>query len=612
MNGRTSAWMLALAVATITVWIHWPCLQNGFLNWDDDIYLEAVAHHPQLDGETLAWAFTTTVPFYYHPLTLLSHVADYQLWGMDPWGHHLSNLLLHGLNTGLVLMFVWLLLEYAGLSGGQRLALAGGVSLVFGLHPAQVEPVAWVAERKTLLCTLFSLLSLCAYWKAVAEPPAGVTSSTFGGQAAAPAKRNWWRAMIVLFVAALMAKPMALSLPVVMLSMDFYPLRRETTVGWRGLLREKALLFGFCVVDFVLTVIGQSAMGAVMTMRAQNPVERILVAGRALIFYLWKLAWPAWLCPFYPLGGAVSLSQAEFWVPLALVAAITGLVVWLGKRARGLLAAWCAYVALLVPVSGLSQVGMQAVGDRFMYQAMLPPLLVLGWGAVWLWQHLRTAGRCALLLALYGEMGFLVVRTRQQIPVWRNSETMWNAVLDHFPRSGIAQGQLALALASQRRFEEALPHAQAALADIPEYPVAREALGTICSGLAVERLQQRQFAEALPYVDQMLHLNPTNGSVHAMIGLIRLKTGQPGQAISELREALRLNPDLPSARYNLACACSRMGRFAEAYETLQSLLSSQPRFAQLAARDTEFSDLRTNTAYQAQFQALISRGEPPQ
>jgi tetratricopeptide (TPR) repeat protein len=591
-NAQRSTWMilgLALAVAAATVWVHWTCLHSAFLNWDDDLYLEELARHPRLTWQSVAWAFSATAPFYYHPLTFLSHVVDYQLWGKDPWGHHLTSLLLHGLNSGLVVLFVWLLLENAGASFGERVVLAAGVALVFGLHPLQVESVAWVAERKTVLCALFSLLSLCAYLQTTRQG----------------SRRLWWWAMTLLFAAALLAKPMAMLLPLVMLALDFCPLRRQETVEWWRLWKEKMLLIGLSAVDLVLTVIGQARMGGLMAMHAHGVIERCLVAARGFVFYLWKLIWPGWLCPFYPLGGTVSFSQAEFLVPVILVAVISVLVIWLRRRAPALLAAWCSYLALLVPASGLMQTGSQAVADRFMYLAMLAPLLALGWGGIWLWRRIRAVGRCALLLALCGELSFFVVKTRQQILVWRDSETLWNTVLDHFPRSGIAQGHLAMALAEQQRFDEALPHAQESLADIPDYPVARATLEDVCSQLAAARVERRQFVEALPYVRQALELNGTNASGHAMLGLIYLKTRQFAGAIPELQEALQLNPDLPAARYNLACAYSRVGRFAEAYEALQNLFSSQPEFAPLAARDAELGGLRDDPAYGERFRALV-------
>jgi tetratricopeptide (TPR) repeat protein len=169
----------------------------------------------------------------------------------------------------------------------------------------------------------------------------------------------------------------------------------------------------------------------------------------------------------------------------------------------------------------------------------------------------------------------------------------------------VAQGHLAMALAEQRRFEEALPHAQAAFADIPDYPVARGVLEDVCSQLAVERVQRRQFTEALPCARQALELNPTNAPVRAMLGLIYLKTRQFAEAVPELEEALRLNPGLPAARYNLACAYSRVGRLAEAYEMLQPLFSSQPQLAQGAARDIELSNLRNDPAYGERFRTLV-------
>ena len=582
--------ILALAVAAITVWVHWPCVHGAFLNWDDDLYLNEIARHPRLSWQAVAWAFSTVLPFYYHPLTFLSHVLDHQLWEMNPWGYHLTNLLLHGLNSGLVVLVAWLLLENVSASFGERVALASGVALAFGLHPLQVEPVAWIAERKTVLCALFSLLSLYAYLQTTRQR----------------SRRVWWWWTTLLFAAALLAKPMAMSLPLVMLALDFCPLRRHETVGWWALWKEKALLIGLSVVDLVLTVIGQARSDAVMAMGAHNVGERCLAASRGFIFYLWKLIWPGWLCPFYPLGGIMTLLQAEYLVPVILVVLISVLVFLLRKRAPALLAAWWIYLAMLVPVSGLMQVGSQAVADRFMYLAMLAPLLVLGWGGIWLWRRMRTVGRPVFLLLVCSELIFLGVRTRQQIPVWRNNETLWRAVIYPFPRSYVAQGHLAMALAEQRRFEEALPHAQLAFAYFPDYPVTRGALSDVYYGLALARVERRQFAQALPFAQEVLKLNPTNSSIRAMIGLIHLKTRQFAEAVPELQDALRLNPGLFAARYNLACAYSRTGRFAEAYEILQNLLFVQPQFVQLAARDSELAGLRADPAYGDRLKALVA------
>lgn len=582
--------ILALAVAAITVWVHWPCVHGAFLNWDDDLYLNEITRHPRLSWQAVAWAFSTMLPFYYHPLTFLSHVVDHQLWGMNPWGCHLTNLLLHGLNSGLVVLVAWSLLENVSASFGERVALASGVALAFGLHPLQVEPVAWIAERKTVLCALFSLLSLYAYLQMTRQR----------------SRRVWWWGTTLLFAAALLAKPMAMSLPLVMLALDFCPLRRHETVGWWALWKEKALLIGLSVIDLVLTVIGQARSEAVMAMGAHNVGERCLAASRGFIFYLWKLIWPGWLCPFYPLGGMMTLLRAEYLVPVILVILISVLVFLLRKCAPALLAAWWIYLAMLVPVSGLMQVGSQAVADRFMYLAMLAPLLVLGWGGIWLWRRMRAAGRPVFILLVCSELIFLGVRTHRQIPVWHNSETLWRAVIDPFPWSYVAQGHLALALAEQWRFEEALPHAQAAFAGAPDYPLARGVLADVCYELAVARVERRQFAEALPFAQEVLELNPTNSSIRATIGLIHLKTRQFAEAVPELQDALRQNPELSAARYNLACAYSRTGRFVEAYETLQNLLLAQPQFAQLAARDSEFSGLRADPVFGGRFKALVA------
>lgn len=230
-RARVRISVAALAVALVTAWFYWPCVRNSFTYWDDDIYLWAIGQHPRLTWATLKWTFTTTQPFYYHPLTWVSMVLDYQLWGQNPAGHHAMSVLLHAMNAGLVVVLVWSLLGVVRkFSAVERGALAVLVGLFFAVHPIQVEAVAWYAERKTVLCALFSLMSLCAYVQ-------------YAKQSHRPAVAGWWWTAMGLGTAALLTKPMAVSLPVVMLVADYYPLRRHETTGWWRLVLEKLPLF---------------------------------------------------------------------------------------------------------------------------------------------------------------------------------------------------------------------------------------------------------------------------------------------------------------------------------------------------------------------------------
>ncbi len=539
---------VALAVVAITVWVHWPCGRNQFLDWDDDEYLGFVTQHPRLSLETVRWAFTTAVPFYYQPLTWLSHVADYQLYGLQPRGHHLTNLVLHGLNTALMFLFVWMLGESIPTWGwNERLAAAAGVALVFGIHPLQVESVAWVAERKNVLCGFFFIGSMCAYVRYAQQGQRG----------------GWWWTSMGLGVAALLSKPMAMSLAAVMLALDFFPMRRQLARGWGPLLREKALLIVACVVVAGITFFAQSKSDAVTSLQQLSVGERPLVAVRGMVFYLWKLIWPAWLSPYYPLGDA-SITQIEFWVPLAIISAIVGVCIWQRRRVPALLAAFFAFVVLILPVSGLFQAGAQAVADRFMYLAMVPLLLLAAGAGVWLWNRFGLLVRAGLTLLLAAEISYFAFRAREQAPIWHDSEVFWTYVLAHFPESAIANLHYARVQVQKSRFDLAVPYALQATRTLPE-----DARG------------------------------------HSVLGLVYLKTHDFSNAVTELQVTIRLKPDLSGARYNLACAYCRLGRLEDAYETLRELLTVDSRFGQIAARDSELSGLRQSPEYGPKLRELI-------
>jgi tetratricopeptide (TPR) repeat protein len=535
--------LAALAVATLAVWVHLPCVHNQFLDWDDDVYLDSITPHLPLLWGTVAWAFKSLTPFYYHPLTWLSHALDCQLWGLRPAGHHLTNVLLHGVNSALALWLSWLLADGVR----ERLAIAIGVSMVFAIHPLQVESVAWVAERKNVLCSFFFLASLCAYVRHVREPQ----------------RPAWLWATVVLSVAAFLSKPMAVSLPFVMLAMDFYPLRRADSMGWWRLLVEKWWLFIGCLALAAATIVPQVKIEALRGLASLTLWERFFVAVRGSVFYLWKLVWPAWLLPYYPLG-QVQVMQREFLVPLAVFAAITALGIWARRTAPAILAAWACYLALILPVSGLMQSGAQAAADRFMYLAMVPVLLLLASGCVWLWHRASVAMKIALIALLVGEAVFFGLRSREQITVWHDKAIFWQTVLARFPQSGLANLRYAMVLNEQLRFAEAAPPALQAVKVVPDDP--------------------------LP---------------HAELGLAYLKTHKYSEAAQELQEALRQDPELVATRYNLACAYSRLGKQAEAYETLQKLLHAAPQFAQPAARDSELSALRRDPEYGPRLQSLV-------
>ncbi len=375
---------LLLAVSVISLWVFRPVLANGFVNWDDQIYLAELARMGKFSWSSMWWMWTSLQPFYLQPIVWMTHLADYQLWRMNAIGHHATNWLLHGIYVPLVGALVWLLTGAAkNLRTSERLAMSAGIALVCGIHPLQVESVAWVAARNGLLCSVWMVAALCAYVRAV-------------GNSDRP-KCSWLGTTVALQAVALLTKPFAVSLPLVMLALDFFPLRRHMKQRWWRLLAEKWLMIALCVAAAVGAVgaqehlegLGEYTLGA-----------RVLVACHGVVFYLWKLIWPAWLSPFYPLTGRISLGSKEFLVPLLFCVAVTGFIVWQRNRMPVLAAAWWSYLAVLGPVLGLVQVGGQAAADRYAYLAMVPALIVIGSALLWLWRRGSVLFKMVLYLVL--------------------------------------------------------------------------------------------------------------------------------------------------------------------------------------------------------------------
>lgn len=542
---------MATTVTALTILVHWPAVRNGFVDWDDPLYLGGVSQLKRVSFESLKW-IATSLRGYYQPLTWLSHLIDFQIWGWNPAGHHASSIWLHGANAALVCVLMWILTgAVENLSKSARLAMAAGVAITFGIHPLQVEPVAWLAERKTVLCGLFSLMSLCAYVTAVSRDD----------------RRGWWWVTTFLFLAALLSKPMAVSLPAVMLAMDFYPLSRSARWGWRRLIMEKWILYVCGLAVGIVTIVSQSRAGAITGLGGFSVAARCLVAARNVLFYVWKLIWPAWLSPYYPLEGKIPLGDAEFVGSVIGVVALTALAFWRRKPAPVVWSAWCAYLALIAPVSGLMQVGAQGAGDRFMYLAMVPILALAAAGCLWLWRRFSLMGRGTLAGLLVCWLLFCSLRTRGQIATWHDDETLWTTAVGYFPDSVLANWKLSLALMDQHRYEEASAYARKAA-----------------------------------------RLNPTYAPMRATVGEICMETHHYQEALAELQEALRLKPDLTGARYALAGAYSRLGRLDEAYRTLQELLAMDPSYARVAVTDDNLAELRSSPEFSVRVRALL--GDP--
>jgi hypothetical protein len=570
---RVVAWSLAL-VSFLSLWVFRRVLDNGFVDWDDHAYLGELERMGGFSWSSMRWMWTSFQPFYLQPIAWMTHLADYQIWGLNPAGHHATNWILHGVYVALVGTLVWLLTGKVSGSAGvapeantrrvssdsaspsisstERLAMSVLIALVCGIHPLQVESVAWVAARNGLLCSLWMVAALCAYVHAIGDD--------------GELKRGRWWIVVALDALALLTKPFAVSLPVVMLVVDYFPLRRYKARGVWRLVAEKWAVIALSLAASIGAIGAREEFGG---LSEKALATRVLVAIRGVVFYLWKLVWPSWLSPFYPLSDDISLQNKEFLVPVLFCVAVTIVAVWLRRRMPVLLAAWVSYLALLLPVCGLVQVGGQAVADRYAYLAMVPVLLAFSAGILWMWRRGPVLVKGVFCVALSAWFIFLGLRTSAQIGVWHDDITLWSAALEHFPDDPHSNYDLGMAFLQAHYLERAR--------------------------LAIER--------AVAHSDpQAIQLPMARGT----LGLIDLKMHEYNEAVKQLEQAVAGDGALWAAQYNLACAYARTGRLTEAYVVLQALVAKQPQYASLAARDGELTALRNDPELGPMFRDLVS------
>ena len=444
---RGSIFVLALLLILTTVAIYYPIIHYPFINYDDNLYITDNPYvQSGLDRDTLQWAFTTFDTANWHPLTWLSHALDYQLFKLNPAGHHTVNLLLHVINV--VLLF-WVLWKATGYASRSLM-----VAALFALHPLNVQTVAWVSERKNLLSMLFFLLALAAYrWYAQ--------------------KPHWTRyvTVAVLFALGLMAKPQVITLPFVLLLWDYWPLRRMFASAddpsspralapgsFSQLLWEKLPLAVIALASAVVTMYAHRFGGAMKWFPLRLRLANAIVS---YVRYLEKGFWPSRLALFYPHPGN-SLTILQVSAALVFLLAVSGLVIT-ERRRRYLVVGWLWFVGTLIPMIGIVQVGVQGMADRYAYLPLLGLFIMICWGVAdqLSQRHVSTlwlaAGSIAVWLAL-------AVVTHRQLGYWSDSVTLWSHTLEVTTGNYLAEDDLGGALLARGSPEEAMRHFRAAVA----------------------------------------------------------------------------------------------------------------------------------------------------
>jgi|HubBroStandDraft_2_1064218.scaffolds.fasta_scaffold51778_2 Flp pilus assembly protein TadD len=537
------SFVLGLLLVVATLALYNPLIHHPFVNFDDDRYVTDNIHvRAGLHWDTIKWAFTSFDEANWHPLTWLSHALDCQLFGLNPAGHHYSNVLLHALNA--VLLF-WVLWRATGSTGRSWM-----VAALFALHPINVESVAWVAERKTVLSMLFLLLALAAYGWHSRRPSMGRYS-----------------AVAALFACGLMAKPMVITFPFLLLLWDYWPLQRNQ--GFMKLALEKVPLLALSAASAVITVKAQQAGEAIGSM-VQYPLSmRIENAAISYVRYLGKALWPSALSPQYPYPEGVLIWQAIGAAVLLL--AITTLVCAAGKQRRYLAVGWLWFLGTLVPMIGLVQVGSQAMADRYAYLPFVGLFTLICWGLADLAGE-KTASKIALVVAGCIVLAALSFVTFRQIGYWNNNLTLWSHAVAVTPGSFIAQNNLGGALLSEGKEEEAMPHFRAAAALNPADPMSRLNLAAYAQRQGHPQEAIDQYAEVLTMTrDPRLRATAFSDMGYALRDL-----GDSEHAKASFRAAVNLRPRTLRAWLGLGLSEQKSGNYAEAIKDYAQVLAIQP------------------------------------
>ena len=562
------SWVICAGLALVSFFVFWPVHSFEFVRFDDPLYiLENKFVRGGLTGPDIAWAFRAVESGNWHPLTWLSHMLDCELFGINPGGHHVTNVLFHTANA--VLLF-FVLRRMTG-----AIWRSAAVAALFALHPLHVESVAWVSERKDVLSAFFWFLTFWFYTRYVEELKVENAK-----------RKSFYVLALGCFALGLMSKPMTVTLPFTLLLLDFWPLKRVTGKDLpriKSLLWEKIPFFALTAVFCGITIFAQQKEGAVTT---QEQMPLAWRAGNALISYgryIRKMFWPDDLTFLYPHPGKWPM---EMVVGSALfLAVISVVVIWIRRRCPYALTGWLFYLGTLVPVIGLVQAGVQSMADRFTYVPMIGLFIALVWGYGDVLEKLRLPRTAAVIGAL-AILAACVLVTVRQLNSWKDSAALYHRSLEmsardqHYIRAmQIAPFYMNLHLglctdlAEEGHPDRAANYLKEVVQIIPQRAEVRLALG-------IALAMQSKWDEAASELTEATRLNPNDNQPHFQLGKVFAAQGKFSQAMEQLSIAIKLKPDEADTHFNLALVLERLGRRAEAAAQYRETLRCQPDFAE--------------------------------
>lgn len=590
---RRSDWLVPLTFAAVTALAFLPALHAGFVTWDDDRNFTDNLAYRGLGATQLHWMWTTFHMGHYVPISWMTLGLDYVLWGMDARGYHLTNVVIHAACAAAVFVVARRILALAapGYAGdARRLTFAAGASaLLWSVHPLRVESVAWITERRDVLSGLFYVLAVWCYLRFIEAR-----------------QRRWYGVAVVAFVAALLSKASAMTLPAVLLAINVFPLRRITSA--RAAFTRAAAAVYRELAPFVVLSVGAASLSLV----ALHPPAQLAIAGKlavsawSLQYYFTKTIFPTALTPLLEMPRHVDAFAPRYLIAYVVVVVACAAVAILWRRARGAGVALAVFLVVLLPTLGFVQNGPQIAADRYTYQAAPALALLAGAGILLAPQRWYGAvrGLAAIAIAAFGAATWI------QCGVWKDSITLWSRIVAIDPGSPIGNVGIGGELARQGRFAEAVPHYQRAIAVGPAYPEAHNNLGVALTRLGRPADAVAEFAQAIALKPAYAEAFSNRGNAHMQLGdtaaaladfrqateidhsypdaqvnwgnaLVRL--GRPAEAISHYEAAVAIRADDADARFNWGVALARLQRFPDAAEQFRRVVAISP--ARVDARD---------------------------
>jgi tetratricopeptide (TPR) repeat protein len=598
----TAILLVLLVVAAFSA-----CLGNDFVTWDDDKNFLENTSYRGLGWSQIAWDWTSFQVGVYQPLSWMILGVEYLVWGLQPWGYHFTSLILYAIDTVVLFVLTLSLLERchqgAERAGPWGSALAAGLAVaLFAVHPLRTEVVAWASCQPYLPCALFEMLVVLAYLRAFPE--------------AKSPRRGWLVGAFFLFMAALLSKAVAVTLPVLLVILDVYPLRRlgggpgrwfgpaVRRVWW-----EKVPFAGLTAIFMGLAVFGRAKEEHFASVQHMGFTSRFVQACYGTWFYLIKTILPLDLTAYYPLPERMDAFDPPYLLSILGTVALTVAVFYLRRRWPGMLAVWLSYLVILAPNLGIVRICEQIAADRYSYIALFGGVVLLAAVLCRIGQSLRRSqpAGATFAAASLGVLLALILLSRSQCQTWRTTEALWTNVLTHGgSRTARPHFSLGFCLLQNERFDEAKAQFYEALRLNPYHALTHQDLGAVLfkqghleearaqfveairlkpnlasahGGLGTVLISQGRFAEATPHLVEALRLDPKDASAHCNLGMVLLRDGRLAESEAQFARAIQFNPTNTEAYLNLGVSLYRQGRLDEARAQYAEALRLQPNHA---------------------------------